>query len=220
MKNEMKNEMMNEKCVEKVLFIRHGETDYNRRGRLQGIMQNPLNARGEAQAAALARYLENVPIDALYTSPIRRAQATADIISSQIGLPARADARLREIEFGIFEGLTFAQVARRFPQAHRDWTSGYLAYRVPQGESRLDVARRMRAAWHDLTAHDEHKTIALVTHGSAIGILLGSLYASLPGPDIPNTSITTLLRREAIWEIQDFAQCPHGRGADLSETDS
>ncbi len=198
--------------VEKVLLIRHGETNFNRERRLQGVMEIPLNERGRDQAASVARYLKGLSIDALYTSPILRAQETAEIIGNLIGLPPRSDKRLREIEFGIFEGLTFGEVERRFPAAHRNWTTGYLAYRAPQGESRRDVQRRMRAAWDDMTANSDHKSIALVSHGSAIAIFLGSLYATLPGTSIKNTSITTLKRRDNIWEILGFAQTPHMNG--------
>ena len=195
--------------VEKVLLIRHGETDFNRERRLQGVMQVPLNDRGRDQAAAVARYLKGLSIDARYTSPVLRAQETAEIIGDLIGLPPRGDRRLREIEFGKFEGLTFAEVERRFPEAHRNWTTGYLAYKAPQGESRQDVQRRMRAAWDDLTANPDHKSIALVSHGSAIAIFLGSMYALLPDRAIKNTSITTLIRREEIWEIVGYAEMAH-----------
>ena len=195
--------------VEKVLLIRHGETDFNRERRLQGVMEIPLNERGREQAAAVANYLKDIPIDALYTSPILRARETAEIIGNVIGMPPSDDERLREIEFGVFEGLTFAEIKQRFPTAHRNWTTGYLAYNVPQGESRRVVQGRMRAAWEDLTAHSDHKTVALVSHGSAIAIFLGSLYALLPDSSIKNTSITTLEYREPIWEIAGYAQTPH-----------
>ena len=198
--------------VEKVLLIRHGETDFNREHRLQGVMAVPLNQNGREQAAAAARYLQGLSIDALYTSPILRAQQTAEIIGDQIGLPPRSDDRLREIEFGQFEGLTFAEVARRFPAAYHKWSAGYRAYQAPNGESRLDVQRRMSAAWHDLTAHPQHRLIALVTHGTAIAIFLGAMYATLPDRAIKNTSITTLERRDDIWEIPGFAQVPHNNG--------
>lgn len=198
--------------VEKVLLIRHGETDFNREHRLQGLMATPLNERGREQAAAVARYLQGLLIDALYTSPVLRAQETAEIIGKQTGLPPRSDERLREIEFGQFEGLTFAEIERRFPAAHRNWRAGYMAYKAPQGESRQDVQQRMRAAWHDLTAHPQHSSIALVTHGAAIAIFLGSMYATLPDRAIMNTSITTLERRDDIWEILSFALVPHING--------
>lgn len=195
--------------VEKVLLIRHGETDFNREHRLQGVMDIPLNERGRGQAASVALHLRDISIDALYTSHIPRARETAEIISRVIGLQPRIDERLREIEFGLFEGLTFKEVKRRFPAAHRNWATGYLAYKAPQGESRQDVQRRMRAAWDDLTAHSDHRTIAVVTHGSAIAIFLGSMYALLPDTFIANTSITTLKRCEDIWEILGFARTPH-----------
>ncbi|MCY4018577.1 MAG: histidine phosphatase family protein [Chloroflexi bacterium] len=195
--------------VEKVLLIRHGETDFNRERRLQGVMQIPLNERGRNQAHSVARYLKGLSIDALYTSPILRAHETAEIIGNCIGLPPHSDERLREIEFGLFEGLTFGEVEDLFPAAHHNWSTGYLAFKAPEGESRHDVQRRMRAAWDDLTANADHKTIALVSHGSAIAIFLGSMYAILPDTSIKNTSITTLKRREEIWEILGYAELPH-----------
>ena len=195
--------------VQHVLLIRHGETDFNREHRLQGVMAVPLNDNGIAQAASVAKYLSRLSIDRLFSSPILRAYETAEIISGAIGLACRLDERLREIEFGIFEGLTFPQVEKRFPVEHKKWTSGYLYYGVPKGESRRDVQERMRAAWNDITEDEDSQTVALVTHGSAISIFLGSIYALLPDKPVKNSSITTLTRSADIWEIAGFAETPH-----------
>ncbi len=195
--------------VQHVLLIRHGETDFNREHRLQGVMAVPLNDNGIAQAASVAKYLSRLSIDRLYSSPILRAYETAEIISRAILLPCSFDKRLREIEFGIFEGLTFPLVEKRFPVEHKKWTSGYLDYGVPKGESRRDVQQRMRAAWNDITENEDSQTVALVTHGSAISIFLGSIYAPLPDKPVKNSSITTLTRSADIWEIAGFAETPH-----------
>ena len=197
--------------VETALLIRHGETDFNRQRRLQGAMGVPLNETGREQARLLAAHLGGASLDIIYASPISRAEETAAIIAAELDLPLQQDSRLREIAFGDFEGLTFAEVKARYPEAARKWESGYLRYRVPGGESRDDVSRRMRQAWDEIVSAD-HENVALVSHGSALMMFLGSLFAVLPGKGLPNTSITTLRRRDDIWEIDGFAELPHLTG--------
>ena len=82
-------------------------------------------------------------------------------------------------------------------------------YRVPGGESRLDVQIRMRAAWQDIVAKDDIGSAAIIGHGSATMIFLASLFAQLPQKPLPNTSITILSRFRDIWEISAFGETPH-----------
>ena len=198
--------------VKKVLLIRHGQTDFNRQHRLQGVMSVPLNQQGRTQAKALAQHLKSQPIDAIFTSPLPRAKETAQIIGNVLKQPVQCDARIREIAFGCFEGLTYAQAKQQHPQAHRMWDSGYIDYKVPGGESRGDVQRRMMAAWTEVTSSPDMETVVMVTHGSAIKILLGTLYAQLPDTPLMNTSITTLERWRTVWEITSYAARPHLKG--------
>lgn len=195
--------------VQTVLLIRHGETDFNSEGRLQGNMPVPLNDLGRRQAHALGRFLKGCRIDALLTSPIKRSLETASIINSYLKLPLEEDLRLREIEFGIFEGLTFEEAKLRYPDAVADWDTGYLAYKVPEGESRLDVQMRMREVWEEITACGAHSAVALVTHGSAIALFLRHMFAHPPDGPIANASITSIERRDSIWAITGYAQTPH-----------
>ncbi|MCY4147268.1 MAG: histidine phosphatase family protein [Chloroflexi bacterium] len=192
-----------------MLFIRHGQTDYNAQRRLQGSLPVPLNAAGQTQAQSLAAYLMDSGIDAIYASPMTRALQTAQILAERLGTMPVQDARLVETAFGCFEGLTVAEAAARFPQEQRRWQSGFLTYRVPGGESRLDVQRRMRAAWDDMLRANVASTVAVVSHGSAIAILLGSLFAKLPETSLRNTSITTLKRHGDTWEIAGYGETPH-----------
>ena len=196
--------------VSKVLFIRHGQTDFNRERRLQGALPIPLNEYGRSQSRSLAEYLKAVPIDAIFSSPRSRALETAQIIGDVLRQTIRQDERLAEIAFGDFEGHTFAEVEARFPLAYRKWESGFRPYRVPGGESRIDVQRRMQAAWDDITSKGDLKTVAIVGHSSAMMILLASMFAQLPDEPMTNTSITTLKRFEDIWQICAFAEMPHG----------
>lgn len=193
----------------RVLFIRHGQTDFNIEHRLQGALPVPLNECGREQSRKLAHYLKSVAIDAIYASPRARALETAQIIGQALGQELRQDERLAEIAFGDFEGYTFAEVEARYPAAYRKWESGYRPYRVPGGESRLDVQRRMQSAWDDITGAADLHTVAMIGHSSAMMILLASMFASLPDKAMKNASITTLERFEDTWRISAFAELPH-----------
>ena len=196
--------------VNKVLFIRHGQTDFNRERRLQGALPVPLNDCGRRQAQSLAQALKAAPPDAIYASPRSRALETARIIAAVLGQTAHEDERLAEIAFGDFEGFTFAEVEARYPEAYRKWETGYRPYRVPGGESRLDVQRRMEAAWRDIVGAAGLDTVAIVGHSSAMMILLASMFAHLPAKAMKNCSVTTLLRFQDVWQIGAFAETPWG----------
>lgn len=93
--------------VETIHLIRHGETEFSSRGRLQGVLPVALNGLGREQAHALGKYLRGLSIDAINTSLVTCALQTATIINTYLQLPLEKDVRLREIEFGIFEGFTY-----------------------------------------------------------------------------------------------------------------
>ena len=196
--------------VEQVHIIRHGQTGFNTERRLQGAMPVPLNDCGRQQSHLLAQYLQSWSIDAIYTSPRARAKETAQIIGKRLKRTVYKDERLTEIAFGDFEGHTFAEVAQLYPGAYEKWESGYRGYRVPGGESRLDVQLRMEAAWRDITdAGSSDTTVAIVGHSSAMMIFLAAMFAFLPSKPVVNTSITTLERYQDIWRIKSFAETPH-----------
>lgn len=200
--------------VELIHIIRHGQTEFNTERRLQGALPVPLNDRGRQQAHTLGRCLQGWSIDAIYTSPRARAKETAHIIGGYLEQTVVEDERLAEIAFGDFEGHTFAEVARLYPDAYKKWESSYRPYRVPGGESRLDVQLRMEAAWRDITsAGNGYSTVAIVGHSSAMMIFLASMFAFLPSKPVLNTSVTTLKRFQDIWRIQSFAETPHLAGA-------
>ncbi len=196
--------------VREVLFIRHGQTDFNVERRLQGAMPVPLNDCGIRQSYALAEYMQTISIDAIFTSPRLRAKETAQIIGEVLHHSVQEDERLAEIAFGEFEGYTFAEVAERFPDAYKKWDSGYRRYRVPGGESRHEAQMRMQSAWDEIACADNNvDTVAIVGHSSAMMIFLASMFAFLPSKPMHNTSITTLERYQEIWRIRSFAETPH-----------
>ena len=143
-----------------ILLARHGETDWNRQGRFQGQADPPLNEQGRAQAQDLARRLADVPVDAVYSSDLRRAHETALIVAEPHGVPVVTDAGLREIDVGSWSGLTRAEVEERFPGAeHHD------------GETREELRTRVAAAVERIACEHPRERILIVSHGGALRAL-------------------------------------------------
>lgn len=196
--------------VERVLLVRHGETDYNVQRRWQGQLDTPLNQTGQNQAAALARALQEVRIDAIFSSDLSRAMDTAAILAASHGLPVTTEPRLREIHVGIFQGLNRLEINERYPWEMHRWTSDD-AYTPKGGESRVQLQARVYAAWQDIT-QCECRTVLLVSHGGTIRLLLKKVVpdAQVDGLRFANTSLTILVRRpDAGWVVERVADAAH-----------
>ena len=135
-----------------LLFVRHGETDWNAERRFQGHADVPLNARGLAQAQELADRLAAEALDAIYTSDLSRARVTAEIVSTRLGVPAVVDPDLREIDVGAVEGLTFEE-------------SRGLGW---QGEPKDAHAARILRAIHRIAGNHPDGRVLVVTHGGSM----------------------------------------------------
>ena len=116
----------------RLLLVRHGETDWNAAGRIQGCTDTPLNARGRAQALALAGRLRGERPQRLYTSPLRRARETAAIVGAELALEPETVEALREISFGEWEGCSWEEIQRRWPREFA-WCEGDRLRRSPPG---------------------------------------------------------------------------------------
>jgi len=148
--------------VTTILLARHGETDWNRDGIWQGWADPPLNETGRAQARELAEQLRSVPFDAVYSSDLRRAHETAEIVAAPHAVPVVADAGLREIDIGSWSGLTRAEIDERFPTGER-----------PDGETRDQHAARVLDAVERIARANPGRRILLVTHGGTMRALHG-----------------------------------------------
>ena len=170
--------------VRRVLIARHGETDWNSAGRLQGATDVPLNERGRAQAQALGELLSGRGIAAVASSPLARARETAQIAAAHVGAPLRyADADLAERRFGAFEGLTRAECEARDAASFQAWVRDMRA--APPGAEPFEVlvARMQRAlarAARELATADAPALV--VSHGQALRAVLTALG---PGPVAP-----------------------------------
>ena len=142
-----------------LIVVRHGRTEANAAGLLQGRRLDPgLDEVGRRQAAALAAALPEVA--AVVASPLRRAQETA----AAFGLPVTVDERWTELDYGALDGTPLADVA---PEIWATWRSD-TGFTLPDGESLLDLGRRVRAAADDLAAEAAERDVVVVTHVSPI----------------------------------------------------
>lgn len=162
----------------KLYFIRHGETDYNVKSIIQGQLINcPLNDNGRAQAELLADRLSSVTFDAFYCSTLRRAMETAKIVAAPHGISDfTLMAELQEMSFGRLEGQPYGGKNEvLFADLAKKWTDGVYTDRPGNGESILDVQERAVMAVEKIVRLNPGKTVAVVTHGRLLRVLLSSI---------------------------------------------
>ncbi|TDX52984.1 alpha-ribazole phosphatase [Orenia marismortui] len=162
----------------KLILIRHGETKWNKAGRFQGNKDIELNSAGRKQAEKLGKGLADEKIDAIYSSNLSRAYETAQILSQEHGLEVKSYSSLQEINFGVWEGLTFDEIMSEYEDEFRNWQSSS-SNRPPQGESLEDVRERVVKKIKEIIANHREETIAIVAHGGVNKILL-STFLELP----------------------------------------
>ncbi|MEP7357076.1 MAG: histidine phosphatase family protein [Anaerolineales bacterium] len=174
-------------------LIRHGRTTWNDEGRMQGWADPPLDAVGRQQALALAARLAGARFDAVYSSPLLRARATAEAVAAAHGLRVNFDERLRERNIGDWTGLTFEEARARDPERFdADWRR----LGPPGGESQAELAARANAAVDDIAASFPRGTIAVVSHGGALSAYLAHALGIPPERDVSfsfhNTAVARL----------------------------
>lgn len=198
--------------IERVMLIRHGETDWNVQRRWQGQAIVPLNQTGLAQAQALAAYLQDAPVAEIHSSDLSRAWDTASIVGEAIGITPRPDPRWREFSLGIFQGLTRDEIQEKYPAEYAQFQNDLWNYTIPNGESRRNLQDRAFDAWKALLAQPGGAERLVVSHGGTLRLLLERLFTDDPrlkGLYLPNTSITTLERQRDSWQLVELATMPH-----------
>ncbi len=162
----------NKKPKTRIWLIRHGEPVEEARQRCYGSLDVGLSEEGRGQMACVAKYLATEPLTAIYASPLSRTRESATILAAAMGAPLEISAGLREINFGDFEGLTYDEIAARYPALYRQWMEQPTQIRFPNGESFSDMRKRVLEAFDEIRyAHRGH-TIAMVSHGGVNRIVL------------------------------------------------
>lgn len=159
----------------RLLLVRHGATNRTAEDRFSGDHGVELSDTGRAQATALAERLRDVPIAAVYASPLSRATETAQIVAAPHGLEPLPRDGLREISHGHWEGLTRAEVEARFPGEYDNWDADPLTY-APQGaESGIAVLARALPVIREIVLQHARQTVLVVSHKATLRLLLASL---------------------------------------------
>jgi probable phosphoglycerate mutase len=197
-----------------LLLVRHGETDWNTEGRIQGYRDIALSARGLRQAQVLARHLATHAIDAVYASDLTRAIQTAEPLARQRNHQLHIDARLKERGFGLFEGSTNAEAEARWPQEYAIWRQRDPGHAVPGGESFRDARIRVMACIDDIVRRHAGQTVVMVTHGGVLDIIYraaqGIPWETPRSHLLPNASINRVLARVPGPELEVLAWAEQG----------
>ncbi len=155
-------------------LVRHGESTFNAEERIQGQSDAPLSDLGRRQSEAVAKALAEAPIEAVYSSPLSRALATARPIAEKHGLKVQTDPRLMELDAGVFEGQLRSDLANVYPAEFAHWLAGDEDFAIPGGESRRQLTIRGCEAIHAIAAAG-HREAAIVTHGGLLSVAVRSL---------------------------------------------
>jgi broad specificity phosphatase PhoE len=153
----------------RLIWIRHGETNGNAAKRYIGHLDEPLNRRGQAQVRRLIKRLSEYPIDALYSSDLKRCLETARICLSVWGdAPWVKTPALRECSFGKWEGLTYREIEAQAPDLLEKWLDDPFRFAPPQGESLTDLDRRLSRWLEGIERTETGQTLAICSHGGPI----------------------------------------------------
>lgn len=206
--------------VTRIIAIRHGQTDWNVAGRLQGQTDIALNADGLAQARQLAGAMQDESMDAIFSSDLMRASQTAKIVAQDRAIVVVENPALRERHFGCFQGMTFAQIEEQAPDAANAWKKRipdfipgeHLDIPAAKGESLRTFFDRVIHVVDTIAAKHLGQNIVLVTHGGVLDVIYrAAAHLDIQAPrtwSLGNTSVSRLL-----WS-------PHGKLKLLSWADT
>jgi len=156
----------------RIVLVRHGQTEWNKEERFRGRVDIDLDEVGLRQAKAVAERLAQWEVAAIYSSPLKRAVATAEAIAGRLSLQMEILGGLNDMHFGVWQGLPIAEARKNYPELFDLWRSSPEQLRIPEGETLDDVQNRVVATLDELVAKHENETIALVTHRVVCKVLL------------------------------------------------
>lgn len=184
-----------------IYIFRHGETDYNKEKRWQGCgIDTDLNEVGRRQAVELAKKLSNLQLEIIYSSPLKRALQTAEVVAKNWHISIEVIAGLREGSFGKTEGMLKSEVAIKYPDIYNAWYSPTNDMNIcfPEGETKQQMQDRMLKVLHDIE-DKPYSQIGISSHGSSIRYLL--MYFGLKPKKMLNTALFHLVYDGNAWSL-------------------
>jgi broad specificity phosphatase PhoE len=200
-----------------IIFIRHGETVWNTEGREMGQLDSALTARGMQQAEAIAERLRGMVFSMLYSSDLGRAIKTAECISRHTGHRVQKDIGLRERHMGIFQGLTRAEMAARYPNEWASYNSAEkFTYVIPTGESQKQRLARSVEVMDRLADKHPDETIVVVSHGGILRGFFEHVLGLEPGNEHRfkrrNATFNSFTKKEGHWSLEVWGDASHLEG--------
>lgn len=156
----------------KIFLIRHGESEWNRLNKVQGLGDPGLSLEGKAQAEAVAKALAKQKIDLVYTSPLLRAKQTAQAIACAGDSPIKELDGLREIILGVWEGKSFEEISQLFKKDYQLWLKHPSQTKIAKAEKMNSFRKRVLSVFKSVVKNNTDKNIAIVTHNGVISIFL------------------------------------------------
>lgn len=195
-----------------IFIVRHGETDWNREGIYQGQMDTPLNEKGRDDARKLAVALSKIRFSYIYTSDLKRAKETSEIINEYLNVPTFYKRELREMDFGRWTGISVFDMERIDPDLFKRWRDNPWDVSPPDGETFKDLTERVVKTIEDIFHKHRDENILVVSHGGPIkAIILWLLHGSPRSYwniEISHRSIVLLEKdidyRISVFNIQDI----------------
>ena len=157
----------------KVILIRHGQTRDNLEERYSGFTDTCLNEYGLSQAKLLKKKISSLGVERAFSSSLKRALDFARISFGSDDVETVPE--LREMNFGIFEGMNYPEIMKKYPKNYNQWINNSFKTRVPKGESFSGLKKRALKAFRKIVKSNENKVFMVVTHAGPIRIILGEV---------------------------------------------
>lgn len=195
-------------------LLRHGETEWNAQNRFCGRSDVPLSDAGREQARRLGDRLKSVPLDVLYTSPLRRAFETARLISDAIGLESIVDERLAEINYGRWEGKTLDEIIADDPPLYEAWKADPGKMAPPEGETGIEAQQRVVPFLEALAERHRGQRVAVVFHKTVCRLAVCHFLGMSPSDyrrrlTMDNTALNIVVPREDGWQLVTYNDVSH-----------
>lgn len=158
----------------RIYLVRHGETEWNARGKYLGLTDLPLTLTGQFQARALSKFLADKEVEAAYSSELQRTRETLEIATAGIKIKKTALKDLNEIDFGRWEGMTYEEIESEYGDLISNWLNDITRFDIPGGERWNDFKSRVTQAFNGIIEENPGREVLVVAHGGVIKAFIGS----------------------------------------------
>jgi len=155
----------------RLILVRHGQTSLNEKNVFRGRLDIPLNETGIQQANAIAKRLSTFNVKSIYSSPLKRALETAQVIGRKLNINTEIDDNLIDFNFGKWQGLTIEEVEKKFPELYESWLRSPHMIKIPDGEDLGLIRKRVSKVLNKLIEYNENN-IVIVSHRVILKILI------------------------------------------------